>query len=58
MGMLSFQIDDRRCLRVFEEADADELYGVVSDNREFLARWMPWAPGQTLRGTVAFICSR
>jgi ribosomal-protein-serine acetyltransferase len=55
--VLSFQIDDRRCLRPFEEADADELYRLVSDNREFLAQWMPWAAGQTLRGTVEFIRS-
>ncbi len=55
--MLSFQIDDRRCLRLLEEADAQELYALVSANREFLARWMPWAAGQTLEGTLEFIRS-
>jgi ribosomal-protein-serine acetyltransferase len=53
--VLSFQIDDRRCLRLLEEADAGELYAEVTANREFLARWMPWAAGQTLEGTLGFI---
>ena len=56
-NVLSFQIDDRRCLRLLEEADAEELYRVVSANREYLARWMPWAAGQTLEGTLEFIRS-
>ena len=54
-GVLSFRIDERRCLRLLEEADADELYAVVDSNREFLARWMPWAAGQTLESTLEFI---
>jgi ribosomal-protein-serine acetyltransferase len=56
-SVLSFRIDDRRCLRLLEEADAEELYAVVTANREFLARWMPWAAGQTLEGTLEFIRS-
>jgi ribosomal-protein-serine acetyltransferase len=54
-SVLSFAIDDRRCLRLIEETDAEELYSVVTANREFLARWMPWAAGQTLEGTLEFI---
>jgi ribosomal-protein-serine acetyltransferase len=53
--VLTFQIDERRCLRLLEEADADELYTVVDANREFLAGWMPCAADQTLEGTVEFI---
>ena len=53
--MLSFRIDERRILRLLEEADADELYAVVDANREFLARWMPWAASTTLEGTLEFI---
>lgn len=55
--VLSFQIDEHRRLRLLEEADADELYAVVDANREFLARWMPWAAGQTREGTLEFIRS-
>jgi ribosomal-protein-serine acetyltransferase len=55
--MLSYSIDDHRCLRLLEEVDADELYAVVNDNREYLARWMPWAAGQTLEDTLEFIRS-
>jgi ribosomal-protein-serine acetyltransferase len=42
-------------LRLLEEADAQELYEVIEANREHLARWMPWAAGQTLEDTLAFI---
>lgn len=54
-GVLSFGIDQRCFLRLLEEADADELYAVVDDNREYLARWMPWATNQTLETTLEFI---
>jgi ribosomal-protein-serine acetyltransferase len=53
--MLRFQIDDRRCLRLLEEADAEELYAVVDANRGYLAQWMPWAAAQTLEDTLEFI---
>jgi ribosomal-protein-serine acetyltransferase len=55
LGMLSYWIDDHRCLRLLEEVDADELHALVNDNREFLARWMPWAAAQTLGDTLEFI---
>ena len=42
-------------LRSLEEADAEELYGLVETNRSYLAEWMPWAAGQTLEGTAEFI---
>jgi ribosomal-protein-serine acetyltransferase len=31
-------------LRLLEERDADELYGVIDANRDHLAEWMPWVP--------------
>jgi ribosomal-protein-serine acetyltransferase len=42
-------------LRLLEESDAQELYAVIDANRDHLARWMPWAAGQTLEDTLAFI---
>lgn len=42
-------------LRLLEEADADELYGLVEANRPYLAAWMPWAAEQTLERTLNFI---
>ncbi len=42
-------------LRLLEESDAQELYAVIDANRDHLARWMPWADGQTLQDTLAFI---
>ena len=53
--MFSLGLDERTCLRLFEEADAQELYEVVVANREYLSRWMPWAPKQTPENTLEFI---
>jgi hypothetical protein len=53
--MLTLTLDGQRCLRLLEEADAEELYAVVQANRVYLARWMPWAEKQTLDGTLEFI---
>jgi len=53
--MLTFELFDDCHLRLLEEADADELYALIDANREHLARWMPWAAGQTLDGTRGFI---
>jgi len=36
-------IRDGAVLRPYSEADAAELTAVVAENREHLARWMPWA---------------
>jgi ribosomal-protein-serine acetyltransferase len=48
-------LTDDRWLRLLEESDAQELYAAIDANREHLARWMPWADGQTLQDTLAFI---
>lgn len=53
--MFRFTLADTRELRVLEELDANELYAVIEANRDHLARWLPWAAGQTLERTHAFI---
>lgn len=50
-----FSLNGQTHLRLLEESDADELYAVIAANRAYLSRWMPWAPNQTLDGTLAFI---
>lgn len=53
--MHTFNLDERTHLRLPEESDAEELYAVISANRAYLSEWMPWAPEQTLDGTLEFI---
>ncbi len=53
--MLTCPLGNGECLRLFEESDVDELYAVVAANRDYLSRWMPWAPKQTPEGTLEFI---
>jgi ribosomal-protein-serine acetyltransferase len=53
--MLHIPLSDGRQLRLIEEADAEEVYALVRANRAYLARWMPWAAGQTLADTLAFV---
>ena len=48
-------LSGERSLRVLEESDADELYALIEANRAHLARWLPWAPGQTREGTLEFV---
>jgi RimJ/RimL family protein N-acetyltransferase len=52
---LRVELPQGRRLRLLEQSDARELYAVIQANRDHLARWMPWAGGQTLERTVAFI---
>jgi len=53
--MLRFELSGEQWLRLLEESDAEELYAVVEANRDYLARWMPWATGQTLEDTSALL---
>ncbi len=53
--MFTHRLDERSHLRLLEESDAQELYEVISANRDHLAEWMPWARNQTLDGTLEFI---
>ena len=40
---MELAIRDGAVLRPYTEADAAELTAVVAENREHLARWLPWA---------------
>lgn len=42
-------------LRLLETADAPELQALVEANRDYLARWVPWAATQQLPDTEEFI---
>ena len=42
-------------LRLLDPDDAPELHAVIEANRDHLARWLPWAAGQTLADTEAFV---
>lgn len=46
---------DSLSLRLFEEADAAELYARIAENRVRLSRWLPWAAAETLPDTAEFI---
>lgn len=52
---LRVELHDGYWLRLLEEADGQGLYALIDANREHLAQWMPWAAGQTLADTLAFI---
>jgi ribosomal-protein-serine acetyltransferase len=49
------RLSDRLRLRLLEASDADELFAVIEADRAHLATFLPWAAGQTLAGTRAFI---
>ncbi|MDP8930136.1 MAG: GNAT family N-acetyltransferase [Actinomycetota bacterium] len=53
--MLSFVLCTDCHLRLFEEADAEELQRLIERNRAHLRLWLPWAAEQTLEGTLRFI---
>ena len=42
-------------VRPVAAADAAELYALIEADREYLARWLPWAAGQDLAATEEFI---
>lgn len=48
-------IRDGAVLRPYTEDDAAELTAVVAENREHLARWMPWAATYGHQDSLAFI---
>jgi ribosomal-protein-serine acetyltransferase len=54
-GVFRFELFDDCHLRLLEETDARELYDLIDTNRDYLARWMPWAASQTLAGAREFI---
>jgi ribosomal-protein-serine acetyltransferase len=48
-------LSDSRALRAIAESDAEELYALADQNRQHLARWLPWAAGQTREGMCEFV---
>jgi ribosomal-protein-serine acetyltransferase len=57
--MLKLPLIDDVHLRLLEERDAGELAHVVDANREYLARWLPWAATSTEDSILEFIrCTR
>jgi ribosomal-protein-serine acetyltransferase len=55
--MLELPRSDDVHLRLLEEGDAAELARVVDANREYLARWLPWAAASTEASILEFIRS-
>jgi ribosomal-protein-serine acetyltransferase len=55
LTLFTYTLDERRHLRLLEEADAEAVYAVTAANREYLAQWMPWAAKSTLENTLEFI---
>jgi ribosomal-protein-serine acetyltransferase len=53
--MESIEVDERLRLRPVAAGDAGAIYALIEADRERLARWLPWAAGQTLTGTRDFI---
>jgi ribosomal-protein-serine acetyltransferase len=44
--MLRHELPGGCALRLLEEADAEELFGVIDANREHLGAWMPWVESE------------
>jgi ribosomal-protein-serine acetyltransferase len=53
--LLHHRLLDDVILRLHEESDADALAALVAANRPYLARWLPWAAGNTRDDSLAFI---
>jgi ribosomal-protein-serine acetyltransferase len=50
-----FRISGGLQLRLLGERDAAELHALIEENRPYLARWLPWAAGQTPAETEGFV---
>jgi ribosomal-protein-serine acetyltransferase len=56
--MFSFRVDDRHELRLLRPSDADELFRLTDNNREYLRSWLPWLDSTiAVANTEAFIRS-
>ena len=50
------KVNDNTTLRPIDEEDADALFALVDDNREYLKRWLPWLDANTtVSDTLNFI---
>jgi ribosomal-protein-serine acetyltransferase len=52
---MRLSVSETSHLRLLDEDDARELHVLIDANRAYLARWMPWAAGQTIADSVEFI---
>lgn len=52
---MRLSISETSSLRLLEESDAQELHALIEMNRDYLARWLPWAASQTFDDTLDFI---
>lgn len=53
--MSRIELSETTHLRLLEESDAGELHALIEANRDHLARWLPWAAGQSPSDTLGFI---
>jgi hypothetical protein len=56
--IFSFRVDDCHELRLLRPSDADELFRLTDNNREYLTSWLPWLDSTiAVTNTEAFIRS-
>lgn len=48
-------ISDHLHLREVVESEADHLYALVDENRQYLAEYLPWANGNTPSDSLSFV---
>lgn len=48
-------VDEHLHLRALTVPDAEVLYSLVDDNRQYLAEYLPWAAGNTLCNSLEFV---
>ncbi len=54
--MFTLEVDDEIELRLMEDADAERLFALIDDCREYLERWLPWVRHNTeVDDSVEFI---
>lgn len=54
--MFTHRLDDDTELRLLEREQADELFALVDDNREYLRQWLPWVDDtKSVEDSAAFI---
>jgi ribosomal-protein-serine acetyltransferase len=56
-ALLRHPLHDGAYLRLAGPRDAEEMHAVVAANREYLARWLPWAAEATVESTREFLAA-